>query len=262
MKRTILLAAALLLGWQGAAVAGDGEGLLRDWFEPYAPMYFSAGIPLSEAPAADNTDVKFRLSFRKTLWSSGAVQLYGSYTQTSIWDLFADSSPFYDNWYNPALHLSWELPASGNLLRAGLEHKSNGRDGELSRSTNNLYAQYIRNWSSLSLQAKVWYGFGYLGDDVYDVMSLFGFCSFSAIYSSPGDIFSAAVTVTPTNGFRRADIGLEMYCRLGRSSGAPCLFVECSYGRDAMRDFIPDLANGSAMLRLGISFKPQRFFCF
>ncbi len=261
MKKTGLIVLALLC-WQGVAFGGDGDSSPLNWFEPYTPMYFSAGIPLSETPTAQNSDVKFRISLRKTFWGNETMQLYGTYTQTSLWSLFAPSSPFYDNWYNPGLHFSWEHPASGNILRTGFEHKSNGRDGDKSRSTNNLYAQYVHNWSQFSLQAKAWYGFGYMGDDIHNVMELFGFCSFSAFWCSKNDIITAALKLTPTDWFRRVDVGLEMYCRLGRNSFAPYLFLECIYGRDAMKDFIPDLHNERFMLRFGVAFKPERRFFF
>lgn len=107
------------------------------------PMYFVLG--------SDNErglDSRFQLSFKYRPFDPGArvaqyfpalSNLYFGYTQTSLWDMGADSSPFKDTSYRPSLYYQWLGSAQGaapSEWRAGVEHESNGRDGLDSRSLN------------------------------------------------------------------------------------------------------------------------------
>lgn len=93
---------------------------------------------------------QFSLKFRvfnpdkpdKTDWWE---QLYFGYTQTSLWNLEAESKPFHDSAYRPEFF--WDDPAFSPLpaietlagMRLGLGHESNGKDGVDSRSINIAY---------------------------------------------------------------------------------------------------------------------------
>jgi len=117
---------------------------------PYQPMYFLFGTSLSKS--------KFQISFKyrffnpsaplalKHAWVSG---IHFGFTQTSFWDLQSDSKPFEDTSYKPEFfylsrNISWRPTAVDALfLMAGVQHESNGRDGDTSRSTNWIYAAPI-----------------------------------------------------------------------------------------------------------------------
>jgi len=114
--------------------------------ESYEPMYFLVGT--------DPKDSKFQVSLKYRLlsekgslaqrfhWVTG---FHLGYTQTSFWDLKSDSAPFKDTSYKPELfflsnHINTGIPhVKGFFLQSGLQHESNGRDGDASRSTNFLY---------------------------------------------------------------------------------------------------------------------------
>jgi phospholipase A1/A2 len=115
------------------------------------PMYFIAG---SRGP----TTARFQLSFKYRLfdavsgigegrpWLSG---LYLGYTQNSVWDLSSESKAFRDTAYRPALFWKWEraeerVPFDG--ARLGLEHESNGSEGERSRSINIAFFRPEWKW--------------------------------------------------------------------------------------------------------------------
>lgn len=112
----------------------------------HEPTYFVVG-----RSAARGTDARFQISFKYRLFDpEGAIgrfspllsNLYFSYTQTSLWDLSEDSSPFRDTSYRPGLFYDWtsdDRPLMPNGWRAGLEHESNGRSGDESRSINMAY---------------------------------------------------------------------------------------------------------------------------
>lgn len=127
-------------------------GRYLDQFGSYQPIYFLAG---SNAPA-----VKFQVSFKYQLvlenswlaqeapWTRG---FHVAYSQTSLWDVQANSAPFFDSSYRPEIFwLSENLgddlfgPASWvdwADVRVGLEHESNGRGGGDSRSINLVYVR-------------------------------------------------------------------------------------------------------------------------
>jgi len=119
-------------------------------FAIHEPIYFIYG---PKAPAA-----KFQFSFKYRLTGEANQSsllvpalrgLYFAYTQRSLWDLDAKSSPFYDTSYMPELFYEWLAPGKrgpdGNFhwlgLQTGYQHESNGKDGDDSRSLNTLYAR-------------------------------------------------------------------------------------------------------------------------
>jgi len=112
----------------------------------YEPIYFLVGT--------DPGKSKFQLSMKYRLfnpegtlarnhpWVQG---IHLAFTQTSYWDLESDSAPFEDTSYKPEIFFlstnfkqrpSW---LQGAFLQVGLNHESNGRSGEASRSTNTAY---------------------------------------------------------------------------------------------------------------------------
>lgn len=114
---------------------------------PHEPMYFALGT-------RGGSTAKFQLSMKYRLLDEDSVmaqfwrplgKLHFGYTQTSLWDLDAQSSPFRDTSYKPSLFYyepHWRVSESGrsNLaLAAGVEHESNGRDGNFSRSINTAF---------------------------------------------------------------------------------------------------------------------------
>jgi len=117
-------------------------------FSAHEPVYFIYGL---DAPAA-----KFQFSFKyRLLGDNGRLGdkvpelrgLYLGFTQRSLWDMTADSSPFFDTSYMPELMYEsqsyLDLGKTGGFqilgFQAGLRHESNGRDGLSSRSVNILY---------------------------------------------------------------------------------------------------------------------------
>ena len=134
-----------------AAVAPASSALARTFagrFLPNQPIYFVYGSGSEQA-------AKFQLSFdyrlatlrwgRKDLGKVSTLRL--GYTQRSLWDIDASSSPFYDTSYMPEIAIVTDSPLPETQptwftwlgLRAGYQHESNGRDGMDSRSLNRAY---------------------------------------------------------------------------------------------------------------------------
>ncbi|MGB6241062.1 MAG: phospholipase A [Castellaniella sp.] len=119
----------------------------RNALSPYEPVYFALG-------RNDGANARFQLSFKYRPFSpadpahpSFMDNWYIGYTQTSLWDLHSDSIPFIDTTYNPSLFWAqeslWETADKRWSLgvNTGIEHKSNGKDDDDSRSLNDAYLQ-------------------------------------------------------------------------------------------------------------------------
>lgn len=135
-----------------AAAANRANDILSVPNEPALsanePMYFVAGN-------SGGVTARFQFSFKYRIFDSDGTpvawlpllsRLHFGYTQGAIWDLGADSKPFRDTSYRPSLFLQENTGGQGlmpNLLRAGYEHESNGKDGANSRSIDTLFAQPV-----------------------------------------------------------------------------------------------------------------------
>lgn len=124
----------------------------RNAISPYEPIYFIVGN-------RDGADARFQLSFKYRLFSPADAakpgfmdDWYFGFTQTSLWDLHSDSRPFVDTSYRPSLFWKRDSLWSSKShdwslgLNTGIEHASNGRSDEDSRSLNILYAEPALNY--------------------------------------------------------------------------------------------------------------------
>ncbi len=117
---------------------------------PHESIYFIYG---AHAPAA-----KFQFSFKYKLLDFTELSrerrvrtLQFAYTQRSLWDIQAVSSPFYDTSYMPELIFESLAPKPEKLdtwftwlgYQAAFKHESNGRDGTFSRSLNLAYVRPV-----------------------------------------------------------------------------------------------------------------------
>jgi phospholipase A1 len=121
-----------------------------DHFTTLDPVYFIYG---TKAPAA-----KFQFSFKYRMLTfdegtpdSPESTVQFGYTQRSLWDLNASSSPFYDTSYMPSLFYQLLAPApTNNASQRGItwlgfstvyQNESNGQASTASRSMNSLFLQ-------------------------------------------------------------------------------------------------------------------------
>lgn len=125
--------------------------------------------PDTEDAELSQYEVKFQYSFKVPIgrrFLLGNDQLYFGFTQLSLWQAYNSelSAPFRENNYEPELR--WEINLdeplfSGSLsdFSLALNHQSNGRSGDLSRSWNRVTFDTTwadKNWA-IGLQ--LWYRF-------------------------------------------------------------------------------------------------------
>jgi Outer membrane phospholipase A len=170
---------------------------------PYEPFYFVAG---TKSPNA-----KFQVSIRYQLLNhdgplaSRAPPLEGfniGYTQTSLWDWNRASAPFFDSSYKPELlYLRDRLLGGGPTnwyrldLQAGVQHESNGKDGDSSRSLNITYIRPTFTIGGdeelhLTLMPRAWVYIGDLSDNP-DIARYRGYVDLRAILAYKGLQLSA-----------------------------------------------------------------------
>ena len=132
-------------------VASSLQRTFANHFTPFEPVYFIYG---PKAPGAKfQFSFKYRiLSFDDSLGgmdSPSQQTLQFGYTQRSLWDVNASSSPFYDTSYMPSFFYQYLSKATQQEedrggakwlgVQSGYQHESNGQGSVESRSLNTLY---------------------------------------------------------------------------------------------------------------------------
>ena len=219
--RTILLAVMVMVGFSAMAQianisrdkrAFDADSVVeifdsQPFFGPYKDTYFTAGMPLNEKPTEYNSDVKFQISFRQRLTKSILPfhsHLFLSYTQKAMWNVFEESLPFHDLNFNPAIGLQKLIVYEGKLAGTAtvmLEHESNGRDGEASRSWNKLsFGAAILLDPQFMLHAKTWIPI-IDGQNNKDILKYSGIYQAGAQFLSTNRRWVADVMLVKRKGF-------------------------------------------------------------
>ncbi|MGM9802673.1 MAG: phospholipase A [Muribaculaceae bacterium] len=133
------------------------------YFTLYKDNYFTAGIPVGQKINSDNADVKFQISIAQRLTKSTLPfnsYLFLAYSQKVIWNVFKESLPMRDLNFNPGIGLAKPLIVKNKLigkLTLLIEHESNGRDGDESRSWNRIsFGGNVYLTPNFMVHAKAW----------------------------------------------------------------------------------------------------------
>lgn len=119
----------------------------RNAISPYEPIYFVGGNK-------GGRNARYQVSFKYRLFTPDNAEeasfidhLYLGYTQTALWDLHGDSHPFVDTSYKPSVFWRQDALLQSDDkkwflgLASGVQHESNGKGGDDSRSLNYAYIQ-------------------------------------------------------------------------------------------------------------------------
>lgn len=130
-----LLLATSLQAQEGPSKLQEVEKIEDSNIERHRDIYILWGKP----------DTKVQLSFKlKPLLSQN---FYLAYTQQMFWEFDKNSSPFKDINYNPEAF--YDLTIKQNhvkQLRLAVEHRSNGKEKEESRSIDRVYGEVTSEW--------------------------------------------------------------------------------------------------------------------
>lgn len=232
------------------------------FFGLYKDTYFIVGTKVPSRPTAYNSDVKFQISFGIRLtnavlpWNS---YLFLSYTQKAFWNVFQESLPMGDINFNPAI--GWAKPFFSQNRYVGkltlmLEHESNGRDGEASRSWNRVSVSgmaMIDQW--LMVHAKFWIPIIDSANNK-DITKYCGIYQSGVVITVPDRKFSFGITWVKRGNFK-LDFNTiwDFTWRVSKKTNLN-LFAQYynGYGEDLLH-----YNQFRSMLRVGLVFKPTFF---
>ena len=228
----------------------------------YEPAYFVMG-----SNSENGKDAKFQLSFKYRFfdpqgsiaqWSPLLSNIYFTYTQTTVWDLGGDSSPFRDTSYKPGVYYRW-LGDGTNLwpeeYHVGLEHESNGQGGDESRSINIGYLRPIWHWDlqngkRLTFFPKI-YGY-FEKEDNDDIQEYRGYADWQMRYGREDGLIVNALYRQGTGGYAtgQLDFSYPLSERIFARTGAFAhLQIFSGYG-ETLVDYNRE---HDTQIRLGIS---------
>lgn len=229
-------------------------------FSIYKDNYFLTGVPLNHRITKFNADAKFQVSFKQRIkdkpvfWGS---YLYITYTQKSFWGIYQESKPFEETNYNPGLALAKPIYKNNNFLGAlwfTIEHESNGRDGDNSRSWNFVSAGYIHWFSEeFSLSLKLWYPFWYK-DDNPDLMDYIGYGEATLLWNFNKDkLYLKIKGKKGADLHRHGSIVTEFSWRPFQERN---IYLTAQWWLGYSESLI-EYEKGVNMFRIGISLKPE-----
>lgn len=232
------------------------------FFGLYKDNYFTAGTSVGRKPTATNSDVKFQISLgirltKATLpWNS---YLFLAYTQKTFWNVFQNSLPMHDINFNPAIGWSKHFFSKDRYmgkLTLLIEHESNGKDGDSSRSWNrvSLYgATIIDEW--LMVHAKFWIPI-IDGQNNKDIQKYYGIYQSGIVATTRNKKFSFGLTWLKRQGWNlNFNTIWDFTWRVSDKTNLN-LFAQYynGYGENLL-----EYKQFHSRLRVGIIFKPEFF---
>lgn len=232
------------------------------YFSLYKDNYFTVGTSIGPKPTKVNSDVKFQISIAQRLTKSTLpfkTYLFLFYSQKTFWNVFEKSMPMRDLNFNPGIGLAKLLIRDGKLIGKAMllvEHESNGRDGDASRSWNKItLAANLFITPDWMIHGKFWIPIidGGLNKDI---LKYSGICQFGAQYMSRNHRFGASVVLVKRSGLNlNFNTIVELNYRIFKRENQ-FLFLQYynGYGESLL-----DFKEFHSRLRVGLVIKP-RFF--
>lgn len=228
-------------------------------FAVYKDVYFITGIPLHEKTSKNTADAMFQLSIRQRLTKSYLpfnTFAYLTFTQKSFWNIYAKSSPFKDNNYNPGIGFGKYIIKNNQLkgsLFIQIEHESNGKDSLESRSWNYLSIafKYFYN-PRLTLSSKVWLPYVDGGENK-DLLDYRGLGTFTVNCITRNHKWWLSAELNPRKGFGNINTTFTAAFRISENQNQ-YLYARFFNGKgESLIDY-----NKYAMnIRIGICIKPD-----
>lgn len=228
----------------------------------YKDNYFTVGTDPTRKPTGKNSDVKFQISFMFRLteatlpWKSF---LFVMYTQKTLWNVFQESLPMRDINFNPGI--GWSKPFFNKDRYIGkftllLEHESNGRDGEASRSWNKISfcgSTIVDEW--LMVHAKYWIPI-IDGGNNKDILKYSGIFQGGFVVTTPNKEFSWGLTWVKRKGWNfNMNTIWEMSWRVSDKMNLN-LYAQYYNGYG---ECLLDYNQFHSRFRVGLVFKPKFF---
>ncbi|MCI5979123.1 MAG: phospholipase A [Bacteroidales bacterium] len=277
LRKTLMLIVALVAAGAASAVhaqivAEPGKKVDTDsirrafdnqpYFGIYKDNYFIFGPAIGPKITRKNTNIKFQISIAQRLTKSTlplGTYLYLFYTQKVMWNVLEKSMPMTDLNFNPGIGLAKPLFVKNRFIGKVilcLEHESNGRDEDASRSWNKIsLGANIMVDPMLMVHGKFWI-------PIVDGMNNKDILDYSGIYQvglqmfSPNRRFNLGITLVKRRGWNlNYNSIIELSYRLWKRDNQ-FLFMQYynGYGEDLL-----EYNKFHSQLRVGIVIKPRLF---
>ena len=147
----------------------------------------------------------------------GNLDVYGAYTNRSFWQLYeVDSSPFRESNHEPEIWVqhnsNWNFLGFKNSANVfGFVHQSNGRGGDISRSWNRIFANFLFERGNFALSFRPYYRIeeDASSDDNPDITDYLGHYELRVGYKYKEHVFSAMSRNNIESGFEKGAIELS-----------------------------------------------------
>ena len=122
------------------------------------PITYQLNTPTNQ----NNFETNFQISLEKPIsynFFGLNESISAAYTQKSFWQTGKHSSPFRETNYEPEVFVQFPYKSTSTLkgYKVALNHVSNGKNDEFSRSWNRVYLEGYFQLSNLFIIPKVWY---------------------------------------------------------------------------------------------------------
>lgn len=277
MKRICL--ALALMAWLAAAVPAqaqivsipgekiDGDSLRRafddrPYFGLYKDNYFIFGTSVGPKPTAENSNIKFQISISQRLTRSTlpwGTYLYLFYSQKCFWNILQKSMPMTDLNFNPGIGLAKPMFVHNKYIGKVtliVEHESNGRDGDASRSWNKVsLAANIMIDPNMMVHGKVWIPIVDSGNN-RDILRYSGIYQVGMQFMSSDRKFNGGITLVKRQGWNlNFNTIAEFGIRLRKKSNQYLFFQYYNgYGEGLL-----EYNRYHSELRVGLQIKPELF---
>ncbi|MDO5395188.1 MAG: phospholipase A [Bacteroidales bacterium] len=272
----VLLAVLAIVCCAGSATAQivanqretiNADSLRRDfdnqpYFGLYKDNYFIFGPAIGQKITKENTNIKFQISIAQRLTRSTlplGTYLYLFYTQKVFWNVLENSMPMTDLNFNPGIGLAKPLFVKNRFIGKVilcLEHESNGRDGDASRSWNKIsLGANILIDPMLMVHGKVWIPI-VDGQNNRDILDYSGIYQVGLQAFSSNRRFNCSVTLTKRRGWNlNYNTVVEFAYRLWKRDNQ-FLFMQYYNG---FGEGLLEYNKFHSQLRVGIVIKPRLF---
>ena len=234
----------------------------RPYFGLYKDNYFIFGTTIGQRPTRENSNVKFQISVSQRLTRSTLpwnTYLYLFYTQKVFWNVLEKSFPMTDLNFNPGIGLAKPLFVKNRFIGQvifALEHESNGRDGDASRSWNKIsLGANIMIDPNLVVHGKAWIPIVDGGNN-RDILDYSGIYQVGMQMYSNNRRFGGSVVLVKRRGWRlNYNTTVEFFWRVRRRDNQ-YLFVQYynGYGEGLL-----EYNKFHSTIRAGIVIKPRLF---
>lgn len=228
-------------------------------FGVFKDNYFTTGIPLNTSIDRNSADAMFQISIRHRLTRSRLpfnTFLYLTYTQKSFWDIYAESAPFRDNNYNPALGIGKYIIHNNKFKGTAflqIEHESNGKADKDSRSWNliSLSSKYFFNLQ-FALGFKIWIPL-VDGEENRDLIDYRGIGTFSLNYITKDAKWWLSSDFNPRRGWGNMNTIITAGFKVSKNANQ-YIYARFYNGRG---DSLLDYNRYDMNIRIGLCIKPD-----